>query len=163
MVWRSTAFAQVNSVWAATQPSTQNREFLFALYQAVFDVADPVTYRSVIEDEGDALLLIESIGDAQVANIASEAMARSYGMAMAGPQVYPVWGLDEAPPMFPGSALLQVDTKNGPLPPAANLPADGDNGAHGAAVDDPAVQAILGAFLLDGVVDNTCDGPCDPG
>ncbi|MDC0675148.1 hypothetical protein [Nannocystis radixulma] len=162
MVWRSTAFDQVNSVWAATQPSTQNREFLFALYQAVFDVADPLTYRSVIETAGDSLLLIESIGDAQVANIASEAMARSYGMTMAAPPVYPVWGLEDAPPMFTGSALLQVDTKNGPLPPLENLPADGDNGAHGAAVDDPAVQAILGAFLLEGIVDNTCDGACDP-
>jgi len=163
MVWRSTAFAEVNSVWAATQPSTQNREFLFALYQAVFDGADPVTYRSLIEEAGDTLLLIESIGDAQVANIASEAMARSYGMAMAAPPVYPVWKLEDAPPMFAGSALLQVDTQNGPLPPPSNLPADGDNGAHGAAVDDPAVQAILGAFLLEGVVDNMCDGACDPG
>jgi hypothetical protein len=162
MVWRSTAFEQVNSVWAATQPSTQNREFLFALYQAVFDVADPVTYRSVIEEAGDALLLIESIGDAQVANIASEAMARSYGM-LAEPSIYPVWGIEAAPPGFTGSALLQVDTKKGPLPPAENLPATGDNGAHGAAVDDPAVQGILGAFLLEGVVENTCDGACDPG
>ncbi|WAS90114.1 hypothetical protein [Nannocystis punicea] len=163
MVWRSTAFEQVNSVWAATQPSVQNREFLFALYQAVFDVADPVTYRSVIAEADDALLLIESIGDAQVANVASEAMARSYGMSMAAPSVYPVWGIEDAPAGFTGSALLQVDTKKGPLPPVENLPAEGDNGAHGAAVDDPAVQAILGKFLLEGVVENTCDGVCDPG
>lgn len=163
MVWRSTAFAEVDSVWSATQPSVQNREFLFALYQAVFDGADPVTFRPQIEADGDALLLIESIGDAQVPNIATEAMARSYAMAMAGPAVRPVWDVADAPANFSGSALLQVDTQQGPLPPAANLPAESDNGAHGAAVDDPAVQAILGNFLLEGIVDNTCDGPCDPG
>lgn len=162
MVWRSTAFQQVNELWMASQPDTQDRELLFALLQSVFDLADPVTYAPQIAEAGDQLLLIASIGDMQVPNIASEAMARSYGMSMAGPPVYPVWDVEDAPADFTGSALLQVDTKMGPLPPKENLPGDGDNGAHGSAVDGPAVQGIVATFLLEGLVNNTCSGPCDP-
>lgn len=163
MVWRSTSFADVNGLWEATQPSVQNREFLFSLYQAVFDYADPTTYRKQIDAAGDRLLLVESIGDTQVPNIASEAMARTFEMSLVVPSVTPVWAVPDAPPAFEGSALLQVDTKLGPLPPTQNLPADGDNGAHGAAVDDPAVQEIVSLFLRKGLVDNACSGACDPG
>ena len=44
-----------------------------------------------------------------------------------------------------------------------NLPLDEDNGAHGAAVDDPSAIAMIEQFLVDGVLANLCDGPCDPG
>jgi hypothetical protein len=163
MVWRSVGFAPLNDVWRATQPKVQDREFLFALVQTVFDLADPLTYRTQIEAAGDRLLLIESIGDALVPNFASESMARSFGMAMAGPPIYSVWGIEEAPDLFEGSALLQVDTKMGPPPPVENLPPDGDNGAHGSAVDDPALLAAMELFLAKGIVDNQCEGACDPG
>lgn len=163
MVWRSTAFADINGNWGQSQPSKQDREFLFALYQAVFDRADPTTYATQIAAAGDQLLLVESIGDAQVPNIATEAMARTYGLKMAGPSVTTVWDVPDAPPAFEGSALLQVDTQKGPPPPTQNLPAPDDNGAHGAAVDDPAVQEIISLFLNKGVVENSCSGACDPG
>lgn len=162
MVWRSVAFGPIGDIWGASQPDVQDREFLFALLQSSFDLADPVTYAPQIAASGDTLLLIESIGDMLVPNVASETMARSYGMMMAAPSVYPVWGVEDAPADFTGSALLQVDTKSEPLPPKENLPPTDDNGAHGSAVDGAAVQAIVKAFLLDGVVNNTCSGPCDP-
>lgn len=162
MVWRSTAFGELNGLWKGTQPSTQDREFLFALFQAVFDRADPLTYARQIADAGDRLLLVESIGDTQVPNIASEVMARTYGMKMAGPSVTTVWDVADAPPDFEGSAILQVDTQKGPLPPQENVPASDDNGAHGAAVDSAAVQEIISLFLSKGVVANSCSGACDP-
>lgn len=163
MVWRSTAFMQLDEVWTGSQPKAQDREFLMALYQSVFDLTDPLTYARQTEETDDRLLLIESIGDTAVPNISTEMMARSYGLKMATPPIYPVWGLEDAPPLLEGSALLQVDTKPASLPPVENLPAPDDNGAHGSAVDDPAVQAILELFLAKGIVDNQCEGACDPG
>lgn len=162
MIWRSSAFGQLNDIWKATQPDVHDREILFALFQAVFDRADPLSVRAVTEAAGDKLLLIESIGDAQVPNIASEMMARTYGMKLVEPPVYPVYGLEGAPPMFEGSALLQVDTKKLPLPPIENLPLPDDNGAHGSSTNTAAVQEIIAVFLQKGLVQNACSGACDP-
>jgi hypothetical protein len=108
--------------------------------------------------------LIESIGDCQVPNIASETMARTFDMPLLTPSPLPVWGAPETDePVQEGSALLLVDTKLGPLPPTSNLPPADDNGAHGAAVDDPAMIEVIERFFFKGFAENLCDGPCDPG
>ena len=169
MIWRSSAFSMLSDAWGASHPDPQEREFLFALVQSAFDRADPLMFPEFIDTPlagGDPkrLLLIESIGDSQVPNIATEAMARSYGMPMLAPGLTPVWGVEDMlEPVATGSALLQVDTKMGPLPPTQNLPPDGDNGAHGSAVDDPALIAIVERFIFKDIAENLCDGPCDPG
>ena len=63
---------------------------------------------------------------------------------MLGPAVEPVWGLQDAlGEVTEGSVLLQVDTLKGPRPPDTNIPPADDNGAHGAAIDDPAVPGVL--------------------
>ena len=168
MIWRSSSFAQLDAVWAGSQPDPQDREFLFALYQSTFDRSDPLTYAELITQPvlgGDPkrLLLIESIGDSQVPNIATETMARSYGMPMVAPGVTAVWGVpDRLEPLEAGSGLLQVDTGKLPLPPPQNLPPDGDNGAHGASVDDPKIIEIIERFMFKGILENLCEGPCDP-
>ena len=170
MIWRSSAFSALSDAWAVNHKDPQEREFLFALVQSAFDRADPGILAELITNPiggGDPkrLFLIESIGDSQVPNIASEAMARSFKMPLLTPSPKPVWGLEEsAEPLQTGSALLIVDTKKLPLPPTQNLPPpDGDNGAHGSAVDDPALLAIIERFIFKGFAENLCDGPCDPG
>lgn len=168
MVWRSTAFSDVNSAWEPFHPDDVEREFLFAIYQSVFDISDPVVYAEqiagldpVMPGPEKSLLLIESIGDSQVPNLASELMARSYEMQMVDEPAYPVWGVPGSSEPILGPALLQVDTGNG-LSPAVNLPPPDDNGAHGTAVDTEEVQAAVVEFFFDGQVQNHCDGPCDP-
>jgi hypothetical protein len=169
MIWRSTAFSQLGEIWKGSHRDPQDREFLFALFQSAFDLADPLTFAEFLDaplDGGEArrVLLVESMGDAQVPNIATETMARTLGLTMLAPAVTSVAGLVESPgPLTSGSALLQIDTKLGPVPPGVNLPLDADNGAHGAAVDDPSAIAMIEQFLVDGVIENLCDGPCDPG
>jgi len=168
MIWRSTAFGAVDQLWSDYHADDAEREFLFALYQAAFDIADPAIYAEQIRDapfEGNdqkELLLIEAIGDAQVPNISSEMMARSYGMEMAGPAVYEVYGVPTTTDPIEALAFLQVDTQHPPLPPTENVPAADDNGAHGASADGEGVQATIAAFLLNGVLQNQCEGPCDP-
>ena len=169
MIWRSTAFSQLGEIWKGSHRDPQDREFLFSLFQSSFDLADPLTYGDLLAaplDGGEAkrVLLVESMGDAQVPNVASELLARTLGLTMLAPAVAPVYGVADAPgPLTEGSAMLQVDTKHGPVPPGVNLPLDEDNGAHGAAVDDPSAIAMIEQFLIDGVLANLCDGPCDPG
>jgi len=168
MVWRSTSFAAVNGLWEGSQPDELDREFLFAIYQSAFDLSDPVIYSELLRDAplpGNAqkqLLLIEAIGDSQVPNIATEAMARSYGMRMLGASIYPVFGVPTLVSEIDDVALLQVDTKKGPLPPKQNIPGDSDNGAHGASADGIGVQQTIQVFLEKGQFINMCDGPCDP-
>ena len=169
MIWRSSAFSALSDAWKLSHADPQEREFLFALVQSAFDRADPSILAELITHPlggGDPkrLFLIESIGDSQVPNIASETMARSFEMPLLTPSPKPVWGAPEsADPVQEGSALLLVDTKLGPLPPTGNLPPDGDNGAHGAAVDDPALIEVIERFFFKGLAENLCDGPCDPG
>jgi hypothetical protein len=169
MIWRSTAFSALGEVWSASHADVQDREFLFSLFQSSFDLSDPLTYADLLTaplggGPAKRVLLVESIGDAQVPNIATETMARTLELPMLGPAVSPVFGVEAAPgPVEDGSALLQIDTKLGPVPPGVNLPLDGDNGAHGAAVDDPSAIEMIEQFLLTGVMENLCDGACDPG
>lgn len=169
MVWRSTAFNEVNSAWKTFHPDAVEREFIFSLYQSVFDFSDPLTFAEQVWGEDPivpgpqkGVLLVESIGDSQVPNLATEMMARSYGMQMVDPPIYPVYDVPGTTDPIENLALLQVDTGNGLAPPV-NLPPDGDNGAHGSAVDGVEVQTAVVEFLLDGQVQNHCDGPCDPG
>ncbi|MCA9690815.1 MAG: hypothetical protein KC636_14505 [Myxococcales bacterium] len=167
MVWRSAAFAEVNEIWKTAQPDQVLREQLFAIYQSAFDFSDPLTYAEQVMGDplqpgpAKALLFIESIGDSQVPNIATEMAARTYEMQMLDAPVYPVYGVPGTTEPVAGHALLQVDTGNLPLPPKENLPPDGDNGAHGSAVDGAAARASLQAFFA-GAAQNLCDGPCDP-
>lgn len=169
MIWRSSSFAQLDQVWAGSQPDPQDRELLFAVYQSIFDRSDPLIYADLITQPllgGDPkrLMLIESIGDSQVPNIATEMMARSYGMPLMAPGITEVWGVkDQLEALETGSALFQVDTGKGPPPPTQNLPPADDNGAHGAAVDDPKMIEIIERFMFKGIFENLCDGPCDPG
>lgn len=169
MIWRSTAFSQLNNLWQGAQPDPQDREFLMAIFQSTFDRVDPIIHRELIDKPiggGPAkrLMLVESMGDCQVPNIATELMARSMDMGMLGPAVEPVWGLEDAVgEVTEGSVLLQVDTLKGPRPADANTPPPDDNGAHGAAIDDPAVVSIVERFIFKGIFENLCDGPCDPG
>ncbi len=169
MVWRSSAFSMLNSLWEGAQPDTQDREFLLAIFQSTFDRADPIIHSELIDKPlggGPAkrLMLVESMGDCQVPNIATEVMARSMNMSMLGPGIDPVWGLEDVlGEVTEGSVLLQVDTLKGPRPPDSNTAPEDDNGAHGAAIDDVTVVGIVERFIFKGIFENLCDGPCDPG
>ncbi len=169
MIWRSTAFSMLNGLWETAQADIQDREFLFSIFQSTFDRADPVIHKELIDEplgggEPKRLMLIESMGDCQVPNIATEVMARSMNMSMLAPSVDGVWGLENVTgEVTEGSVLLQVDTLLGPRPLDVNMPPEDDNGAHGAVIDDPTVVSIVERFLFKGIFENLCEGPCNPG
>jgi hypothetical protein len=167
MVFRSSNWPQFDGLWSGSHDDPVHREFLFSIFQSLWDVVEPATYAGYLANpfEGNPakrILLVESYGDSQVPNISTEMMARTYGLPMSDPGLYEVYGVPGQAGPIDGSALLQVDTGLTPLPPASNVPPGEDNGAHGAAADSAAVQQILFDFVTTGQVVHHCDGPCDP-
>ncbi|MEZ4450249.1 MAG: hypothetical protein R3B09_12300, partial [Nannocystaceae bacterium] len=169
MVWRSSAFNEIDSFWKDLQPDPSEREFLMALFQSAFDLSDPAIYaEQVVNDPFPGnppkdLLLVESIGDCQVPNLSSEVMARTYGMTMIGTPINDPWGIVSTIDVEGGGLrMIQVDTGKLPRPPKENLPPDDDNGAHGSSTDTDAIKALITGFLNKGVATNPCDGACDP-
>jgi hypothetical protein len=168
MVWRSVDWPTFDMVWSGYQTEQMDREFLFAVFQSLWDYAEPATYADHLSasplagNPDKRIMLVESYGDSQVPNISTEMMARTYGMPMSDPPLYDVYGVPNQPSPIDGSALVQVDTKLGPPPPIENLPGADDNGAHGASADSASIQMMIQDFLLTGQVVHHCTGPCDP-
>lgn len=100
-----------------------DRQVLYAISQLWWDPVDPMSWTGELA-AGPPFVLQESIGDEQVANLGTEALARAAGLPLLGPSVnsppdLAVVGADLAD----GSrALVQFDPQVG-LPPDVNRPA----------------------------------------
>lgn len=123
------------------------------------------------------VILFEAFGDHQVANLATETMARTIGIPMRTPALdpgrsnvtVPFWDIP-AVPSYPhaGSALVVWDWGEPPdydtsPPPLTNLPpgGGGDVDPHARAASEPLVLAMASAFLTSGLVVDVCAGaPC---
>jgi hypothetical protein len=103
------------------------------------------------------VLYQEGIGDAQVPNLATRAMARTMGIPLLNNPVQRVFGVVEAPAPQ-GSAYVQFDVGQAPLPGADNVPPP-DNDVHEAIRRLEAAKEQLQRFLQeDGRVEDTCGG-----
>jgi len=73
-----------------------------------------------------------------------------------------VWGFDVVEGELLGSAMVEIDFGI-PDPPITNIPhwADTLPDPHGRATELEGLGASLGRFYATGVIENTCDGPCD--
>lgn len=144
-----------------------DRQLIIVLSQAQWDFADPITtaphmiHDPLPDTPAHRVILQESIGDAEVTNIATENMARTMGVPLLSPSVREVWGLTaDAGPA--DSALSIWDTQDPIENPVGNLPSP-DNDAHGAIRRLPMLIEQIRRFLRpDGQVEHTCDGVCDP-
>ncbi|MBK9266788.1 MAG: hypothetical protein IPM54_44270 [Polyangiaceae bacterium] len=168
MVWRNTSWPDIEGIWNIYHRDSVERELLLPAFQSQYDLAEPGTYADHLwrdpfpGNPQKRILLVEAYNDSQVSNIATEMMARTYGIPMSALGIYDVPGVPNETMPIDGSALLQVDTKNNdPLPPKQNL-APMENGAHGSSVDSPTVKKIIKEFLVTGVVTHHCIGVCDP-
>jgi hypothetical protein len=166
MIYRSTQFLPLYPLLNAIFPDPLDRQLLVAASQTEWDHTDPASFAPhIVKDPlpgagKKRVILQESIGDAQVPNMATRILARSIGLSGLG-LVEPVFGVEDvAGPL--DSAYTQWNAHKLPLPPAANVPAPGDNGAHDAIRDIPALQAQIFLFFSPtGVAVNTCGGACD--
>lgn len=167
MIHRSADWPDQSHIFQNGYERELDRQLIVVLSQAQWDFADPITtaahmtHDPLPDTPEHRVLLQESIGDAEVTNIATENMARTMGVPLLTPSVSEVWGLtgDDGPT---DSALSVWDIEDPITNPQGNIPAP-DNEAHGAIRRLPSlVEQIRHFFTPDGQVEHTCDGVCDP-
>lgn len=129
MLERSSNWPAFEIFMDATVPDPLTRQRVYALSQLWWDAVDPISYTAELSER--TFILQEALGDEQVPNMTTRALARSVGLPLFTPSVEPVWGLDPVSgPLPAGRALVQFDPEL-PLPPDANRPAP-ITGAHDA-------------------------------
>ena len=162
MLERSSNWAPYENWIEDTVPAPQDRQLLYAVSQLMWDPVDPITH---LEDmRNKSLLMQESMGDEQVPNMTTEALARSEGIPLMVPSIDDPYGFEtDGGPLGPGSsALMQYDPQLG-RQDDANRPAH-VNGAHGAIRGTEEVMSQIEAFFTpgqEGTIIHPCDGePC---
>jgi len=142
-----------------------DRQMLYAVSQMLWDPVDPCTH---CEDLAlKSVLLQESVGDAQVPNIATEFWARSMGIPLVQPtdRHPPFMDQVDAPLGPDGSALFMYNglyyEDCGVAPPDENLPAE-DNCAHKIVSRCEAQYQQIEAFFAQGQ-EGTIIHPADCG
>lgn len=136
------------------------------LLQMMWDRGEPDGYTGYMRGEDrlpntpdhDVLLQV-AIGDHQVSPLGAHVLARTVGAALVTPEVRPIFGLEEKPMPYEGSAIVELDFG---LPPApiTNTPMTTGDDPHGSVRSRPEAQAQMDAFLRTGKVIDACGGPC---
>jgi hypothetical protein len=173
---RSVDFDVFATVFDPRYPDWVDRQQAILLMQMLWDRGEGNGYahhlvrRPYPNTPAKRVMLYEAFGDHQVANIATEVLARTIDAevrwpALApgrSPDVEPYWDLDRTT-RFPdrrGSYLVVWDFGT-PAPPTENLPNRAGQDPHGLGRDQAEVLAVSTAFLNEGVLVDTCaGGPC---
>ena len=171
---RSVDFDRYQLLLDPAYPDKLDQAQLLLLIQMLWDRGEGNGYVNHYTDPLDGLneklgLIHGALGDHQVANVATDVMARSMGASVGWPavgdgrstDVEPFWGLPRIG-SYPheGSAMVMWDS-GAPLPPIENVPPRQGTDPH----EDPrrnlpAVEQI-DAFLRTGSVIDVCGGdPC---
>lgn len=139
---------------------------LLMVIQTLWDPGEPSGYAHALTEEPlpntppKQVLLHPAIGDAQVTPLGAHVMARSFGARTIAPQTRPIWGVEEAASGWTGSAIVEWEYSDVPEAPIENLPPDEAFDTHECPRRQPEAQAQIIDFLLTGVVNQTCVGPC---
>jgi hypothetical protein len=181
MIPRSTNWQVYGATMANSYRRQVDRALLMTMAQSQWDFGEPSTYAAFIRGEtlpcslGDEycpggrtpqhhVLMMIGQDDAQVANITADTAARTIGIPLLLPSPYTPYGLEttaggagvtDALAIFaiPGTPALPLGTRD---------PID-DNPAHEGVRRSAAGHVMMDRFLRpDGVVEQTCDGVCDP-
>lgn len=163
---RSVDFSDFFVLFQAEYPDQRDITMWMALMQNLWDRSDPGgTGRQMNEEPLDGvahqILIQDAIGDWQVTTLGAHIMARAYGAALLQPANREIWGLDSVESGWTGSAIVEVESGQ-PEVPYENLPPSGGSDPHSVPRKAFALQEQLWTFLSTGVVEHTCDGPCDP-
>ena len=167
MISRSVDFHEYEVIFRVWYPERIDREILMNMMSSLWDGAEAATWvPHLIHDPlpgvaAKQILYQVARLDSQVPNIASELAARSMGIPQLAPATSSIWGIpDQEGPL--SSALVYFDIDAEP-PPPGNQPAEDDNGTHGEQryLDGSRLQ-INAFFQPGGLIENFCEGPCDP-
>ncbi len=140
------------------------RVLWIGLTQTLWDSGESAGYATAIAADplegspAKQVLLQAGIGDAYVTTLAAHVVARSVGARLVGAPARAVWGLETVESGWTGSALTEFDY--GVAEPETGVPVAESLWIHGQVRNEPTGQEQAGRFLEDGVVMDTCGGPC---
>jgi hypothetical protein len=137
-------------------------QIVLALLQQVWDRAEPGSFSRHVVDGALArgrthqVLLQVALGDHQVANIASDTMARALDVPIVESVLAPRLGLASVSSPHVGSGMVEVDFGL-PASPIDNVPQRAGMDPHNAMLAMPSARASMSDFLRTGRV---CPGGC---
>jgi hypothetical protein len=173
---RSVDFDVFAEVFDPRYPDWIDRQMAISLSQILWDRGEGNGYaQHLVEDPypgtpAKRVMLYEAFGDHQVANVATEVLARTISARVRAPalapgrslDVEPFWGIDPVPslPDDQGSYLVVWDFGT-PAPPPTNQPNRAGEDPHGMGRGFPEVLTVGTTFLNEGRLVDTCaGGPC---
>jgi hypothetical protein len=173
---RSIDFDEFAPILEEAYPDELDQQIGIALVQMLWDRGENQGYAQHLTENpydntpAKSVLLLEAFADHQVANIATENLARSIGAAVRQPaladgrsnDVAPMWGLEAVPSYpYPDSALVMWDFGT-PSPPIENLPPREGEDPHGKAAEVVDVLLMVSDYLkTDGALTDVCNAdPC---
>ncbi len=172
MMFRSKNFISFLNVIANLVPDPLDQQKYVALCQTSMDRIDPIVYAPWVTGrilpggpQERRVLMQIGIGDFSVPNLAAHIHARSMGIPLLHPTPRELPGFSMADYPHDGSGLVEFDYGlEPPLPGDQAIPPEEENQIHQAVRRSPEGQAqIDGFFRPGGLIENHCDGACDPG
>jgi len=172
MLPRSVDFTMLKGLLDGNYPIQRDQQLMMSALQSYWDFSDPITFAPHhLSDtlpglDGKPLsprrlVMQESIGDAQVSNVATRVVVRTVGLQLVGAPIEQVYGVTAAAgPLDAG--YTQWSVAPSPLPTQFNQPLPDDNQAHQNARAIPQlVEQLKRLFHPDGRVEDTCGAvPC---
>lgn len=180
---RSVDFDVFGTVFDPNYPDWVDRQLTILLSQMLWDRGENNGYaHHMVADEyhdtpAKQVLLFEAFGDHQVANVATEVMARTIDAELRtpaladgrSPDIEPFWGIDPVGSLpDSGGSYLVVWDFGTEAPPLGNVPNRAGEDPHGMGRGQLDVLTLVTTFLDQGTLVDTCGGgPCrtltDPG
>lgn len=168
MLPRSVYWPSLEAVLSAFYPRRIERDLAMAMFAHQWDLVEGAAFAPhLLADPlpGGApkrVLFQVGLNDGQTPNVGSEIAARTLGLPQPATAVRPVSGLATYDGPSASSAYIAYDYGVDPLP-LGPVPPAAPTGVHERVRRDPRAQAQIDAFFQpDGVVVDTCGGPCAP-
>jgi len=168
MLQRAAQWTTLGAVFSEKFTSDAELQLAMSMVQQVFDPVDSLNYVDHLVDDrlpgrvaDPDLLLVEAVNDSQVANLVTRWIVGAAQVPVLTPSVADVWDA----PSLPDDQTANVAFESYDLGVQDNPPgnvAPEENGVHNDVRLLDAYREQMGIFLQTGVVERTCEGPCDP-
>ncbi|GIW44498.1 MAG: hypothetical protein KatS3mg077_1780 [Candidatus Binatia bacterium] len=169
IMFRSRAFGLFLGIIAGMFPDPLDQQKMTVLLQTVFDRIDPLTYAPYLVSaplpraRAKRILMQMGTGDAEVPNLSTELHARAAGIPLALPSAHLVPQLPTVSFPVDGSALAVFHYDIEPFPAIQPIPPTEPNEVHEGQRELRSAQRQVDAFFRPGgLIENFCEGPCDP-
>ncbi len=172
MIQRSTQFSELDTLIDLLYPDPLTQNLFMAAVQSYFDLSDPSSLGTLLDDDPDypdapdkVVILQEAIGDCQVPNMSTDLLSRTLGASHLEQATDPVYGLAtiKGPTTEPSLVQIRVpENLDSYFPPDENTIPVTDNGVHNDAVLTEAMFGQAAHLFEYGEIVHPCDGECDP-